>query len=70
MEDMTMKHEPEDQTEGTDARPDEPGVPDQELDPITAGWATALGERDPQPNEDASADEVARGEDLETERPD
>jgi hypothetical protein len=75
---MTMKHEPENQTEGSDATPDEPGVPDEKLDPITSGWATALGQSYPgEPSDtddaaepdDASAAQVARNEDLGANRP-
>jgi hypothetical protein len=74
---MTMKHERGDEPDQQDV--DEPGVPDEKLDPITSGWATALGQSypgepadadDAADPDDASAAQVARNEDLGTYRPD
>lgn len=68
---MTMKHElapdPEDGSDGDDL--------DVKLDPIVAGWQTALTDPDrdeakaADDNDTATAAEVARGDDLETNRP-
>ena len=57
---VTLKHD-----RGAD-RPDEPGVPDDKVDPLVQGWETALGaDEETTDHEEATADEVARNEDLE-----
>ena len=57
---MTLKHDRD--ADG----PDESGVPDEKVDPLVQGWQTALGGTDDDTeHDDASADEVARNEDLE-----
>jgi len=61
---MTLKHDRE------SGPPDEQGVPDEKLDPIVSGWQTALGDKDENERErdDATGDEVARNDDLTTDR--
>ena len=66
---MTMKHDRD--TDAIDAADREDL--DDKVDPLTAGWQTALGQRgedtEREPDQ-PTADEVARGDDLETDRPD
>ena len=59
---MTMKHDREQETDEQRRSEGERGLPDDELDPIPMAWDTALGGDD---RDEATADEVARGEDLE-----
>ena len=63
---MTMKQDRE--ADLRDA--DQLDVPDEKLDPIVSGWQTALDEDvDDDEAADPTADQVARGEDVEVDRP-
>ena len=57
---MTMKHDRDQETD--EQRRGDGDSAEEKLDPIPMAWETALG---PDDDDEASADEVARGEDLE-----